>query len=137
VDQAGLTFEINLPFEPTRVYAEASQIRRAIDNLVDNACKFTPPDGTVRLSLSAQEGQAEVSVSDSGIGIPADELPQIFNRFHRGSNTSDYTGSGLGLAIVKAILMAHDGTVEVQSSGEGKGSRFSIRLPLVLEEVDM
>jgi signal transduction histidine kinase len=79
--------------------------------------------------LSQQAGQVIFTVSDTGIGIPADELSQVFNRFHRGRNTTQYRGSGLGLAIVKAIVTAHDGSVEVQSSGEGKGSQFSIRLP--------
>lgn len=135
-EQAGLTFEADLPSAPVNVPADARQIRRAIDNLVDNACKFTLQNGTMHLALSASEGQAVLTVADSGIGVPADELPQIFNRFHRGRNTSAYAGSGLGLAIVRAIAMSHGGTVEVQSSGEGEGSRFSIKLPLVIDEED-
>ena len=73
------------------------------------------------------------TVSDTGIGIPFDELPQIYNRFHRGRNATTYTGSGLGLAIVKAIVAAHQGNVEVHSTGEGKGSEFSIKLPAITE----
>lgn len=129
VEQAELNLEMDLPAEPVLIYADVGQITRAVDNLVDNACKFTPPGGTVRVGLSQQNGQVIFTVTDTGIGIPADELPQIFNRFHRGRNTTQYPGSGLGLAIVKAIVAAHEGAVEVQSSGEGKGSQFSIRLP--------
>jgi signal transduction histidine kinase len=65
------------------------------------------------------------------VGIPEDELPQLFSRFHRGRNVSPYSGSGLGLAIVKAIVTAHEGRVEVQSPGEGRGSKFSISLAVV------
>lgn len=128
-EQAGLVFEQDLPSAPVFVRADESEMMRAIDNLVDNACKFTPPDGTIRVTLSQQDGQAVISVVDTGIGIPDDELPQLFNRFHRGRNTTVYPGSGLGLAIVKAIVIAHEGHVQVKSAGEGKGSRFLITLP--------
>jgi len=130
-EQAGLNFENKLPTAPVMIRGDASQVSRAMDNLVENACKFTPPDGTVRIALSQQNEQAVFSVSDTGIGIPADELLQIFNRFHRGRNTTAYSGSGLGLAIVKAIVAAHKGSVDVQSAGEGRGSQFTIHLPVV------
>ncbi len=130
-DQAGLTFELDLHPQPIFIRSDRGQIARAMDNLIDNACKFTPRGGTIRAALSQQDDQAVFSVMDSGIGIPADDLSQIFNRFHRGRNTTAYAGSGLGLAIVKAIVTAHQGQVEVQSAGEGEGSQFSIRLPIV------
>lgn len=100
-----------------------------MDNLMDNACKFTPQGGTVRLAVRREDGQVVFSVTDTGIGIPADELSQIFNRFHRGRNSTPYPGSGLGLAIVKAIVAVYGGSVEGQSLGEGRGSRFAIKLP--------
>jgi signal transduction histidine kinase len=130
-EQANLTFEEELPTAPVYVHADVNQIRRAMDNLVDNACKFTPQEGTVRIVLSRQGEQIIFSVADTGIGIPADDLSQIFNRFHRGRNTAAYPGNGLGLAIVKAIATANEGNVEVQSAGEGQGSQFSISLPVV------
>ncbi|HEX2697054.1 MAG TPA: HAMP domain-containing sensor histidine kinase, partial [Anaerolineales bacterium] len=133
-EQAGLIFESQLRSDPIFIRADVNQITRVLDNLMDNACKFTPQGGTIRIALSQQDGEAIFSVTDSGIGIPADDLPQIFNRFHRGRNTTAYEGSGLGLAIVKAITTTHGGQVEVQSAGEGKGSRFSIRLPVVSHE---
>ncbi len=129
-EQAGLTLDASVPTAPVLVRADASQIARALDSLLDNACKFTNPGGTVRVALSAQEGQATFSVIDDGIGIPAEDLPQIFNRFHRGRNTNAFPGSGLGLAIVKAIVNAHGGMVWAQSAGDAQGSQFSIRLPL-------
>jgi signal transduction histidine kinase len=130
-EQAGLIFEQDLPSEPVLIRADGNEMMRAIDNLVDNACKFTPQDGTIRLTLFQQDEQAIISVTDTGIGIHDDDLLHLFHRFHRGRNTTAFPGSGLGLAIVKAIVTAHGGQVEVQSAGEGKGSRFSIRLPVV------
>ena len=130
-EQSGLTYEQDLPSESMFIHADANEIMRAVDNLVDNACKFTQQDGTIRLTLSQQEGKAILSVADTGIGIPEDDLPQLFNRFHRGRNATAYQGSGLGLAIVKAIVSAHGGVVEVQSAGVGKGSRFLIKFPAV------
>jgi signal transduction histidine kinase len=129
-EQAGLAFEVKLPEEPLRVRADGNQVLRAMDNLVDNACKFTPQGGNVRVELSAQDEQAVFSVADTGIGVPVEDLPQIFNRFHRGRNTTSYPGSGLGLAIVKAIVAANDGLVEVQSAGEGQGRQYTIKLSL-------
>jgi two-component system, OmpR family, phosphate regulon sensor histidine kinase PhoR len=133
-EQAGLSFEQDLPSEQVLIRGDGNEIMRAINNLVDNACKFTPQDGTIRVVLSQQAGEAIISVTDTGIGIHDDDLPQLFNRFHRGRNTTPYPGSGLGLAIVKAIVTAHGGHVEVQSAGEGKGSKFSIRWPLVASQ---
>ena len=130
-EQAGLIFEAEWPSAHVTIHADAGQIGRAMDDLVDNACKFTPPDGTVRVALSQREGQAIFCVRDTGIGIPADDLAELFSRFHRGRNTTAYPGSGLGLAIVKAIVTAHSGQVEAQSAGEGKGSTFWFSLPAV------
>lgn len=132
-EQSGLTFEQDLPSEPVFVRADGNEIMRAVDNLLDNACKFTPQDGIIRVALSQQDGQAKLSVTDTGIGIPEDDLPQLFHRFHRGRNTTAYPGSGLGLAIVKAIVTVHGGQVEVQSRGEGRGSKFVITLPVIPE----
>ncbi|MGZ6346273.1 MAG: sensor histidine kinase, partial [Anaerolineales bacterium] len=129
-EQAGLIFDAEVPTTTVLISADGSQIARAWDNLVDNACKFTPQGGTVHVALTQEDGQVIFSVTDTGVGIPADDLPQIFNRFHRGRNTMVYPGNGLGLAIVKAIVAPYGGQVEVQSAGEGQGSQFSIRLPM-------
>ena len=131
-EQSGLTFEQDLPSEPVLIRGDGNEIMRAVDNLLDNACKFTPQDGMIRVALSQRDGQAVLSVIDTGIGIPEADLPQLFHRFHRGRNTTAYPGSGLGLAIVKAIVTAQDGQVEVKSPGEGRGSKFVIILPLAI-----
>jgi signal transduction histidine kinase len=129
-EQAGLDFDVEISTASLPICADGNQIGRALDNLVDNACKFTAPGGTVRVKLLRQGEEAVFTVTDTGIGIPGGDLPQIFNRFHRGRNTTAYPGSGLGLAIVKAIVAMHAGQVEVQSAGENQGSQFSIRLPM-------
>jgi signal transduction histidine kinase len=132
-EQAGLIFDALVPTTPVPVRADVNQIGRALDNLVDNAFKFTPAGGAVKVELLQRGEWAVFSVLDTGIGIPAEDLPQIFDRFHRGRNTTAFAGSGLGLAIVKAIAAVHEGQVEGTSEGNGKGSLFSLKLPLVHE----
>lgn len=127
-EQAGLTFTLDLAAEPLAVRGQPDQLRRAIGNLLDNAIKFTPEGGTVRLGLRQSDRAAEISVEDTGIGIPAEDVAQLFGRFHRGRNASAFPGHGLGLAIVKAIARAHGGTVEAANTD--RGARFALRLPL-------
>jgi len=136
-EQAGLTFVFDLPPDrqaaPLLVEGDAAQLRRVADNLVDNACKFTPEGGTVQVRLRATadgaRGWAELVVEDTGIGIPADDLPHLFSRFHRGRNAAAYPGNGLGLAIVKAIAESHGGQVTAENTG--RGARMTIKLPLL------
>ena len=99
-------------------------VRQLIDNLVANALKFTGPGGRIHLGLS----RADLSVADTGVGIPADALPHIFERFYRAEHSSEEEGSGLGLAIVARIVEAHGWTIRVESS-EGKGSTFTVAFP--------
>lgn len=98
-------------------------------NLLENALKFTPVNGTISLRLERVEAELALTVSDSGIGIPPEDLPHLFERFHRGRNVAEYPGNGLGLAIVKAIVESHSGNVEAQSAGRGMGSTFVVRIP--------
>ena len=121
---------------PRQVYVEGDQSRmkQLVVNLLDNAIKYTPKGGSVRLRVVSEEGQALFEVSDTGIGIPQDALPHVFERFFRveRSRTREQGGAGLGLSIVKSICAAHGATVDVQSAPE-QGTRFSIRLPLAPE----
>jgi signal transduction histidine kinase len=126
-EQAGLAFELALPAGTVMMRGEPVQVTRALSNLIDNACKFTPQGGVVRCALARENGQIVLSVSDSGIGIPAEDLPQLFNRFHRGRNAVSYPGSGLGLAIAKAIMEQQGGTV-VAENVHG-GARFALQWP--------
>jgi signal transduction histidine kinase len=129
-EQAGLTFALALPDVPVTVLGDEAQLRCALGNLLDNGVKFTPQGGAVRVTLGREaDGWAALSVEDSGIGVPTDDLPHLFNRFHRGRNAAAYPGSGLGLAIVKAIAEGHGGEVTVENVAQG--ARFTLRLPVV------
>jgi signal transduction histidine kinase len=126
-EQAGLSFDLVLPATPVSVTGDQAQLRRALGNLMDNAIKFTPEGGAVRVELNIENQRAELWVEDTGIGIPEQDLPHLFSRFHRGSTAAAYPGSGLGLAIVKAIVEAHGG--QVKGENVERGARFTIWLP--------
>jgi len=106
-----------------------AQFRSALSNLLDNAIKFTPENGTVKLGVRQTGQNIELCVRDTGIGIPTEDVPLVFNRFHRGRNVSAYGGSGLGLAIVKAVMERQRGLVSVESSDAG--TQFVLQLPTV------
>jgi signal transduction histidine kinase len=109
---------------------DPGQLDRVIVNLLSNAVKFTPAGGTVTLVANRDGAEIELAVEDTGIGIPAEEQPRLFDRFFRASTAEQRAipGSGLGLAIVKEIVEAHHGTVSVDSRPE-HGTRFTLRLP--------
>jgi signal transduction histidine kinase len=113
------------------VDGDRARIKQVVVNLLDNAIKYTPPGGSIKLDVSAREDKAVIEVADTGIGIPPNALPHIFERFFRvdKARSRDAGGAGLGLAIVKSICAAHGGQVYVESS-EGQGSRFKVELPL-------
>jgi signal transduction histidine kinase len=127
-EQAGIALALDLPEQPVVVRGNETQLRCALGNLLDNAIKFTLEGGTVNVRLRQTGQRAELCVEDSGIGIPADDLPQLFSRFHRGRNAASYPGSGLGLAIVKAIVESHGGQVTAENTSPG--TRFCVRLPV-------
>lgn len=110
---------------------DMAKLRRAVENLLQNAMRYTDIDGEVKLSLKKYGDIAEISVQDSGIGICEKDLPFIFERFYRTdkSRTRDSGGMGIGLAIAKAIVEAHGGEIIVRSK-EGGGSKFAITLPI-------
>lgn len=113
------------------VWADPFLLKQMAATLLDNALKYTPPGGSVRLSLTTDENQANLVVSDTGEGIPAEDLPHIFERFYRvdKARSRQKGGSGLGLAIAQWIARAHGGEIEVVSA-PGKGSTFTVHLPL-------
>jgi signal transduction histidine kinase len=117
---------------PVWVTGDAMRLKQVIVNLVDNAIKYTSEGGRIEVTLQAQDEQAVLSVADTGIGVPAESLPFVFDRFYRAdkARSRESGGTGLGLAIVKAICTAHNGVVSVESS-ETKGSTFRVQLPLL------
>jgi heavy metal sensor kinase len=113
------------------VEGDRARIKQVVVNLLDNAIKYTPSGGSIRLEVQARDHKAVLDVVDTGMGIPSEALPHVFDRFFRvdKARSRDIGGAGLGLAIVKSICIAHDGRVEVESR-ENQGSRFRVELPL-------
>jgi heavy metal sensor kinase len=115
--------------ENITVGADAVRMRQVLGNLLDNAIKYTPDGGKVDISADKTEKGVIISVKDTGIGIPPEEIPKIWDRLYRGDQSRSQRGLGLGLSLVRAIVKAHGGKVDVQSES-GKGSLFTIFLPL-------
>jgi len=111
------------------VNGDRVRLEQAAANLLDNAVKYTPSGGRVVVRVGLQGGRGTLSISDTGMGIPPDELPQIWERLFRGDTSRTERGLGLGLSLVKAIVEAHGGTVGVISE-PGQGSTFDVALPL-------
>jgi signal transduction histidine kinase len=129
--KAGVDVQLEIAPDMPPLMADKSRIRWVLFQLIDNAVKFTAPGGKVRLHASRTNGRALIQVIDTGIGIPAERMEEIFEPFHQldGSPTRRFGGTGLGLSLVKLILSAHGSELHVQSQ-EGKGSAFSFELPL-------
>lgn len=132
-EQAGLGFDLVAPAAPVWVMGERAQLSALADNLVDNALKFTPAGGAVTVRLAVENDSVVLAVEDTGIGIPPDELPQLFRRFHRARNATAIPGSGLGLAYIKAVAERHGGRVAAEN--RDPGVRVTVTLPRFLEMV--
>jgi len=113
---------------PCEALVDATRMRQAFANLLDNALKYTPEDGNVRLTCALEPGRVTVRLRDTGMGIPPDEQPRIWERLYRGDKSRSQRGLGLGLSLVKAIIEAHHGNVSVQSQPEN-GSEFIVHIP--------
>jgi signal transduction histidine kinase len=132
-EERGLTLSSEVPASEVAAHFDRERIIQLVSNLTGNALKFTPRGGEVAIRLTDAPEVATIEVRDSGPGIPPDQLPRIFERFYRGTNTGEAraSGSGLGLAIVRSIVEMHGGTVEVEST-VGEGSVFRVVLPHVV-----
>ncbi|KYF47850.1 hypothetical protein BE08_26450 [Sorangium cellulosum] len=120
------------------VMADADRLRQVVLNLLTNAVKFTREGGEIRTGLRGAGGAVEISVEDTGQGIPHDFLPYVFERFRQAdaSTTREHGGLGLGLAIARHLVELHGGAIEARSEGEGRGATFVVRLPLVASHLD-
>lgn len=130
-EDKGVFLKVNIIPEPVIVQGDLSQLQRMISNLLDNAIKFTPHGGNIMLTLDADRFHAIITFTDTGIGIPGQDIPRIFERFFRGDQSRSTPGNGLGLSHVQAIVHAHRGDVDVKSA-PGQGSIFTITLPRIL-----
>jgi len=119
-----------LPSTAVWVQGDANRLQQVVWNLLSNAIKFTPAGGHVQIQLEQMNNQAQVTVSDTGRGIPAELLPYIFERFRQGDSLRQ-DGLGLGLAIVRYLVELHGGTVQGSSLGEGQGATFAFEMPLI------
>src|SRR5436309_9648126 len=137
-DAKDITLECELDHGIGPVRGDRNRLQQIVWNLVANAIKFTPSGGRVAVRLARDAHDAVISVRDTGIGIPADFLPHIFERFRQADSTSTraHGGLGLGLAIVRHLVERHGGTVTAASPGEGQGATFTVRLPVPAKDVE-
>jgi signal transduction histidine kinase len=122
-----LTLSIDTRIPP--MYVDCKQLARVFSNLIGNAIKFTPRNGVVDITAGVVDGNLEVAVKDTGIGISGKDIPRIFNKYFRSERAAGFKGTGLGLTISRSIVEAHGGIVEVESS-EGHGSIFTAKIPV-------
>jgi two-component system sensor histidine kinase BaeS len=125
-ETAGITLDRRLA--PVEVLADAGRLHQVIANLLTNALKFTPPGGRVTVRAGPAGAEAVLQVSDTGPGIPPEDLPRVFDRFWRGRGAANVSGSGIGLAIAAELARAHGGTLRA-SSEPGRGAQFTLTLP--------
>ena len=133
IDGAGHEFVVTVPDEPMFVDGDLTRLTQIVSNLLNNSAKYTHRGGHVRLAVGRDDDFAVVSVKDTGIGIPSDMLGRVFEMFTQVDRTLEKTtgGLGIGLSLVKGLVEMHGGTIEARSDGEGKGSEFVVRLPVV------
>jgi len=134
--KAGIVLEAEIPETLPPVWADRSCLEQVFDNILGNAIKFSPDGGKITVCIREEGEYLRVAVSDTGIGIPDDQLERIFERFYQvnGSPTRRFGGTGLGLALVKEAIEAQGGKVWAESRGEGQGSTFFFTLPILRGE---
>ena len=136
-DDRGVSVATTLPPHAARVDGDPARLVQIVGNLVANAVKFTPRGGRVLVEVSAREREVAMTVADTGIGISAEVLPHIFERFRQADAGGGVRGLGLGLTIVRNLVDLHDGRIDVFSEGEGRGSRFTVTLPRLTRRLDV
>lgn len=131
IAQGGHDFTQQMPAEPVIVEADPQRLAQAISKLLDNSAKFTPPGGSIRLTVERQRGEVAIRVSDTGVGFSENALPGVFDPYALPDRCPDHGGGlGLGLPLVRGIVEMHGGSVSAYSDGPGRGSTFVVHLPL-------
>lgn len=135
----GQTFNVQIPDRTVRIDGDPLRLSQAVNNLLQNAVKYTPADGHIDFCAHVDGANLVVSVRDDGLGISPTLLPHIFDLFAQSSRTiaASAGGLGIGLAVVKAIAAAHGGTASACSAGAGSGSQFLLRLPVIAVRQDV
>ncbi len=136
IDAGGHELDIALPARPVFLDADLTRLAQVFSNLLTNSAKYTLPGGRIWLGVTLRCGEAVVSVRDTGIGIPAESLENIFDMFSQVDRTIERStgGLGIGLAFVKGLVEMHGGTVSAASEGQGKGSTFTVTLPVLADQ---
>jgi len=132
ITASGHTLEVHVPESSLQIVADATRLAQVVSNLLNNAAKYTPHGGHIELSVRREASRVAITVSDTGVGIAAEALPQVFEMFTQVGRSRDRSqgGLGIGLALVRRLVELHGGTVTVESPGHGCGSTFTVRLPL-------
>ncbi|WP_020469877.1 ATP-binding response regulator [Zavarzinella formosa] len=132
IEKAGHELEVSLPAGPVMLDADLTRLAQVFGNLLTNSAKYTPAGGRIRLTAERDGGQVKISVRDTGIGIPPEALPKIFDMFSQVDRSIERStgGLGIGLALVHGLVEMHGGTATAASEGPGQGSEFTIRLPV-------
>jgi PAS domain S-box-containing protein len=133
IEQSGHELTLSLPPEPVFVDADVTRLAQVFANLLNNAAKYTERGGEIRLAVEPRDGEVVVRVRDTGVGIPAAMLPQVFEMFTQVDRSLERSqgGLGIGLSIVKRLVEMHGGTVEARSEGHGRGTELVVRLPVL------
>ena len=133
IDAAGHHLSVELPGEPIYLNADRTRLAQVFGNLLNNSSKYTRPKGTISLTAKRTGDEVVVTVQDNGPGIPPDKLDSIFDMFMQVERTAERSqgGLGIGLTLVKRLVEMHDGSIEARSDGEGMGSEFVVRLPIL------
>ncbi len=132
IEAAGHELRVTLPAEPVCVDADAARLAQVFSNLLNNAAKYTERGGRIWLTVERKGGEAVVAVRDTGVGIPAEHLPHVFEMFSQVERSLERSqgGLGIGLSLVRGLVEMHGGSVEARSEGPGQGSEFVVRLPV-------
>src|SRR5699024_10870580 len=135
IDEAGHELTMTLPKQPILLDADPNRLAQVFSNLFNNAAKYTHPGGHIWLTANRQGGAVVVTVKDDGIGIPTEAQEKIFGMFTQMDQSlkAGYRGFGIGLTLVKRLVEMHGGKIEIHSEGIGKGSEFSVQLPILAE----
>jgi signal transduction histidine kinase len=138
ITQGAHRLSIRLPAKPVQLDADLTRLAQALANILNNAAKYTDPGGQIAIHAVQENGQVVVSIKDSGIGIPSEVLPQVFDMFTQVDRTlaRSQAGLGVGLSLVRRLIEMHGGEVDARSEGAGRGSEFIVRLPVAPSSSD-